>query len=723
MITLETELGRIRGLTPSYVLKLRKLGLATVYDLLWHFPSRYDDFSRVISIADLTANQTATISGIIENVTLKKTWKRHMVIVEATLRDSTGAMKALWFNQPYIARILRRGMQANFAGKVSLGSEGLYISNPSYEPVAPGRTPTHTGGLVPIYPETRGLTSRGLRYLIQPILRVLPPVPDVIPETVLRRLDLPPLMQALQWIHFPKTIAAAESAKQRFAFEDLFFIHLKNLSLRAELALEKAPVLSLESDERATLLAALPFELTASQQQSLEEVLRDMASGRPMNRLLQGDVGSGKTAVAALAALAARTRKTQSVFMAPTEVLARQHYVTLIALAKKIPASIGLLVGSEARIHHTDGLESKTTRAHLKEQIEGGTIDILIGTHALIEKPVRFHALALVVIDEQHRFGVLQRSTLLGKNGSGLLPHFLSMSATPIPRTLSLTVFGDLDLSIIDELPKGRKPIITKIVVPENREKAYAFVEQEIKRGRQAFVICPRIAASENGGEPLASPDASRSGRLEEAGTMFSKKTVWSEVKAVTEEYEKLSKKVFPGLTVRMLHGKMKGKEKTEVMHAFKNKACDILVATSVIEVGIDVPNASIMIIEGAERFGLAQLYQFRGRIGRGEHQSYCLLFTSAGGSTGQERLAALLKAKNGFELAELDLKLRGPGEFLGKKQTGLPDIAMKALTDVELGKRAHDAASEVLTEDPSLSTHPLLRERLAAFEHLVHLE
>jgi ATP-dependent DNA helicase RecG len=713
MITLTTELGRIRGLNPSYVLKLRKLDLKTVRDLLWHFPSRYDDFSNIIPIANLEARQTATISGVIKRVDLKKTWKRHMVIVEAVLQDTSGSIKAIWFNQPYIARILRSGMRASFAGKVSVSDGNVYLSNPSYEPMRAGLTPTHTGGLVPIYPETRGLTSRGLRYLIKPILQVLPAISDPIPEETLRRFNLPSSMKALQWIHFPKTLAEAEAAKKRFAFEDLFFIHLRNLSLRARLAKEKAPVIELRREEREALLGALPFELTASQEQSLDEIFSDFAQGQPMNRLLQGDVGSGKTAVAALAAFAAHARGMQSVFMAPTEVLARQHYATLISLAKKIPASIGLLVGSEARIHHADGLESKTTRPHLKEQLTEGKLHILIGTHALIEKPLLFQTLAFVVIDEQHRFGVLQRATLLGKNTRGLLPHFLSMSATPIPRTLSLTVFGDLDLSIINELPKGRKPIITKVVVPENREKAYAFVREEIKRGRQVFVICPRIAASENGGEP----------RPEGAGTPLNQHTLWSEVKAVTDEYEKLSKKVFLDFSVRMLHGKMKSAEKTEAMHALKNKTCDVLVATSVIEVGIDIPNASIMLIEGAERFGLAQLYQFRGRVGRGEHQSYCLLFTSTGGEAGRERLAALLKAKNGFDLAELDLKLRGPGEFLGKKQTGLPDVAMQALTDIELVKKARDAATAVLSADPDLVRHPILKERLAAFENIVHLE
>ena len=700
MITLSTELGRIRGLSPRYVLSLKKLKLETVRDLLWHFPTRYDDFSRIVPIAELEPHDSATIEGTVQAVELKKTWKQRIPVVEALIRDQTGSIRAVWFNQPYIARILHTGERVNFAGKVSGNRGELYLSNPSYEPMR-GHAPTkHTSGLIPVYGETRGITSRGIRYLVEPLLRVLPELPDALPVNVRRLGNFPEIREALRAIHFPHTLEEASRAKQRFAFEDLFYINLYHLSLRARLKKEAAPVITLSLEEKNGLFSLLPFTLTESQKESFEEILADLGRGTPMNRLLQGDVGSGKTAVAALAAFALHKKKLSSLFMAPTEVLARQHYETLERLSPSTHANIGLLLGKEARLKHADGLESKISKKKLMEEALNGSVDILIGTHALLHEELRLPSLGLVVIDEQHRFGVSQRAKLRSQKDSSLLPHFLSMSATPIPRTLSLTFFGDLDLSIIKELPSGRKPIITKVVAPHNREKAYEFIRKEVTKGRQIFVICPRIISSEE---------------------TTKKNTHWSDVKTVTDEHERLSKKVFPDLRVAMLHGKMKSKEKTVIMDAFKARQSDILVSTSVIEVGVDIPNASVMIIEGAELFGLAQLYQFRGRIGRGEHQSYCLLFTSAeGGDT--SRLAALEKAKNGFELAELDLKLRGPGEFLGEKQTGLPDVAMQALHDIELVKIARTGALETLTKDPELVGHPLLKEHMVSLEKRIHL-
>ena len=446
-----------------------------------------------------------------------------------------------------------------------------------------------------------------------------------------------------------------------------------------------------------------------------------MKKPHPMNRLLQGDVGSGKTIVAILAALvlagngkpavAKAMAGKQTAFMAPTEVLAKQHYETFKKFFKKFDKGIGLITGSMAKVFYGDGLESDIKKNDLIKKIENSEIKIVFGTHALIQKYVKFKDLALVIIDEQHRFGVRQRSELLKNQSSEAVPHLLSMSATPIPRTLSLTVFSDLDLSIIDELPKGRKEIITKIVAPINRDKAYAFIRGQVKKGRQVFVICPRIEPTNEFLEGLPVPVVKR------------RNVLWENAKMVKEEYEKLSQKVFPDLRVGMMHGKMKAKEKNEAMKNFNKHKTDILVATSVIEVGVDVPNASIMMIEDADKFGLAQLYQFRGRVGRGEYQSFCFLFTESGSKSTHHRLRSLIEAKNGFELAEKDLAIRGPGEFLGEEQTGIPDLAMKAVRNPELVKSSREAAEDVLKNDPELEKYPLLKKRLESFQQEVHLE
>ncbi len=727
MITLETELLKIRGLGQNFLNRLAKLKIQTVRDLLWHFPARYDDFSAVAKIADLQVNQSATIFGVVKKIETRRAWRRKMMIVEAFIADETGVIKAIWFNQPYVGQILRLGSRVNLAGKVSLSGGEIQLSSPAYEISHDAVGFRHTAGLIPIYPETRGLTSRGIRYLIKPILHVLPELPEWIPEDILKVTHLPSLSLALQKIHFPATLRDAEDARRRFAFEDLFLLQLNNLRLKSQLAKERATSLVAEPERLERVVGALPFILTGSQKRSLDEILSDVSKPHPMNRLLQGDVGSGKTVVAAFAALVAAFLGTQASFMAPTEILARQHYRTFQKIFKSVLAeekvSVGLLTGAEARIFYGEGLESKISKADFLRAIASGELAIIIGTHALIEASVVFHNLTLTIIDEQHRFGVKQRAALVSsetkvtaglkksENREKSLPHFLSMSATPIPRTLSLTLFGDLDVSIIEELPKGRKPVVTKVVSPENRDKAYAFVREEIKKGRQVFVICPRIEIAE----------ATQSDEGPAEGGLLPKP--WNEVKAVKAEYERLSKKVFPEFTMSMLHGKLKSKEKEKVMTAFSQGEVQILVATSVVEVGVDVPNATSMIIEGADRFGLAQLYQFRGRIGRGEHQSYCFLFTDSESQSVEERLRALVAAKNGFELAEQDLALRGPGEFLGDKQTGLPDVAMRSLNNAQLIKTARDAAVGTLTRDPELKHHPLLRERLDLFEKQIHLE
>lgn len=712
MLKIETPLEQIKGITPKFLLKLKKLEINTVRDLLWHFPSRYEDFSQVCKIGDLSSGEQVTVCGTIESIDIRHSFRRRMVIIEASIADETGNVKAVWFNQPYLRNILRPGRYAHFAGKVSVSDDEIFLSNPTYELVQNlgefDEEPTdtkHTARLVPIYPETKGLTSKGLRYFISPILKETR-CEEFFPENVLIKYGLPEINTAINNIHFPENIDDALLARKRFIFENLFLLQLSNLRQKLLLQKERTHSVPTDSTFLDLCLSRLPFELTDSQKRSLKEVLEDIARSMPMNRLLQGDVGSGKTIVAALAAMQAAKQGLQIAFLAPTEILARQHFNTLKKFFAHCETSIGLLSSSGAHLFYGENLESETPKAAFLKEVAQNKLKIVVGTHSLIQKNVDFCNLGLVIIDEQHRFGVDQRASLLRRKNTNKpsadshIPHLLSMSATPIPRTLMLTIFGDLDISMIDEVPKGRKPVITKVVLPQNRRTAYGFVKGELKKGRQAFVVCPRIEVPDNEDDAAA-----------------------LEIKAVKQEYEKLSKKIFPEFKVAMLHGKMKPQEKKAIMKEFSDGSAQILVSTSVIEVGVDIPNASIMLIEGAERFGLAQLYQFRGRIGRGTHQSFCILFTESAADQTQARLKALIEAKNGFELAEQDLNLRGPGEFIGRKQTGTPDILMNSLQDMQVIRESREAAMLVMEKDQELSSLPLLREKLNIFKKKIHLE
>lgn len=723
VIKLDWPLFNLPGIAPRFLRALNKLGIRTVRDLVWHFPSRYEDFRTICKICDLSAGQQATIQGIIRDINVRRSWRKNLIITEALISDETGDIKAIWFNQPYLINVLRPGRQANLAGKVMVDEEDLFLSHPAYELVSTVKAlgAKHTGRLVPIYPETKGLTSKVIRFLIQPILKNLEKIEEWIPEEILAENNLPEINKALKTIHFPPQIDSANAARRRFSFEDLFLLQLYNIEQKLKLAKEKAPVIKADIEKLKKIITQLPFELTPSQKKSLWEIIQDLEKPKPMNRLLQGDVGSGKTVVAALAALIAVQNKLQAAFMAPTEILARQHYETIKklfgAITSAYQAPIGLITSSEAKIFYENDLETEVKKPEFTKKIKSGEITILIGTHSLIQKSVIFKNLGLVIVDEQHRFGVKQRAQLLKQRDKkqALMPHLLSMSATPIPRTLMLTIFGDLDISTITELPAGRKEITTKIIAPENRPEAYKFIREKVKEGRQVFVICPRIKTA-NSKSQIASSET------ENPAATYKQKALW-EVKSVKEEYEKLSKKIFPDLKVAMLHGQMKPKEKEEIMKKFKDGETDILVSTSVIEVGIDIPNAAIMMVEGADRFGLAQLYQFKGRVGRSEHQSYCFLFTDSSSKSTHERLKAITEAKNGFELAERDLKIRGPGEFLGEKQTGLPDIAMRGLQDIELIRQSRASALRLIEKNPTLSKYPLLKSKLSEFQEKVHLE
>jgi ATP-dependent DNA helicase RecG len=705
-MNLSTPIENITGIGPVFQRRLKKLGIKTIQDLFFHFPRRYEDFSNLIPISKLKINEVCTLQGKITYIKTSRSWKKRIYITEAIIEDKTGAIKAIWFNQPYLTKTLKTGDSVFLSGKITISKNGAYLSNPIYEKGDFSLDLTHTGRLIPVYPETAGLSSRWIRYILKPLLTGLEnQINETLPGELLKEFDLMPIKKALWEIHFPSSLELSQKAQKRFSFEELFYIELFVLRERNRLNKEKSVSLPIKLEIIQDFVKSLPFKLTDAQKKSSWQILKDLERSRPMNRLLEGDVGSGKTVVAAMAALNTIKHGYQTAFMVPTEILSKQHFQEIAKLFSDFRINIGLLTGKQDQLR-SKKLKNQVieiSRAKLLKKTLEGEIDILIGTHALIQDKVKFGKLGLVVLDEQHRFGVEQRAKLCRNHN--LVPHLLSMTATPIPRTLALTVYGDLDLSLIDELPKGRKKIITKTVKPNQREETYEFIGQEVEKGRQVFVICPRIEGNNKNEE------------LSEA------KMSWAKVKAVKDEYEKLNKEIFPDLKIGMLHGKMTPKEKENIMKDFKNKKTDILVSTSVVEVGIDVPNATVMMIEGSERFGLAQLHQFRGRVGRGEHQSYCLLFTDSSSSKTHQRLNALIKSENGFALAEKDLEIRGPGDFSGTRQWGIPDLMMSSLKDISLVEKTRESAKQILIQDPQLKNFPQLREKLDRFRQRIHLE
>ncbi|MCX6766558.1 MAG: ATP-dependent DNA helicase RecG [Candidatus Moranbacteria bacterium] len=701
---LQNPLSQISFIEKNYLKKLEKLGLETVRDFLYFFPARYDDFSLLKKIGDLKLNETATIEAKIKSIQNIRTWKKRMTITEASIEDSSGSMRIIWFNQPFLLSNLKEGGTYRFSGKLISDSKGLHLSNPAYETAS--RLPTNTGRIVPVYSETYGVTSKWLRWKMSQLLKVyLKEIPEIVPNAILKRQKLLGAEEAIKELHFPSSLEKVKEAQKKIAFEEMFLIQLN--ALRSRKSWEDSKSIQVKFDEKLVkkFVKSLPFKLTNAQKKSSFQIIKDLEKKYPMNRLLEGDVGSGKTVVAAIAALEAMMAGYQTAILAPTEVLARQHFETFGKVLKGFSQKIGLLTTSVSQTFW-----KKNTKKNFLGKIKRGDIKILIGTHALIQKSVEFNKLALVIIDEQHRFGVnqrayLQKQTSTLKDGSkNTIPHLLSMTATPIPRTLALAYFGNLDISLLDEMPKGRKKIITKIVTPSKRKEIYDFLRAEIESGRQAFFIFPLIEESEK-----------ISG------------------KAATEEHKNLAENIFPDLKIGLLHGRMKPKEKEAVMAKFsakggsasggKNDRIDILVSTSVIEVGVDVPNATIMVIEGSERFGLAQLHQFRGRVGRSDHQSYCFLFTDSTSENTSQRLHALIESEDGFKLAEKDLEIRGPGQFLGTQQSGRPDSAMQYLGDIKLIEQARLEAQSVFALDPKLEKFPVLKEALEKIDKDIHLE
>jgi len=713
-MNLSTAISEIPRVGPQYQTRLKKLGIKTVGDLLFHFPHRYEDFSDIIPISEVEEGKTVCIQGKITDIKNIRIFKRRMVITEAQVFDNSGTIRVSWFNQPYLINTFKKGDFVFLAGKMVSKKGRKYLSSPAYEKIPPQFAgalgngerydSVHTGRIVPIYPETEGMSSRWLRFIIKPLLTKLKDgIPETLPEEIRKEQDLLPIKEAIWQIHFPDALEKAELAEKRFVFEELFDLAAAILREKIKLAKEKATIIPINLEVIKKFIKKLPFKLTLDQKKSAWQILKDLEKARPMNRLLDGDVGSGKTVVAAIAVLNAVKAGFQTAFMAPTEILAKQHFKTFNDLLKGFKVKIGLITGKENFFD-----SKKIKRKEIIDKTKNGEIDILIGTHALVQEKVEFKKLGLVIIDEQHRFGIEQRAKLCRKQK--FLPHLLSMSATPIPRTLALTIYGDLDLSLIKEMPKGRKKIITRIIPPEKRQEAYNFIRSEVQSGRQVFVICPRIEPDEPGEEAIASSLPFAQLRLARV----------ADVKAVKQEYEKLRKDVFPDLNVGMLHGKMKTEEKEKALLSFKERKTDILVSTSVIEVGIDFPNATIMMIEGADKFGLSQLHQFRGRVGRGKDQSYCFLFSEF---RYNPRLKALTLSQDGFELAEKDLKLRGPGDLTGQRQWGFPDFVMASLKDIEMVEKTRESAKEILAKDPELKKYPLLRGRLEEFREKIHLE
>lgn len=669
----------VHGIGIKVAEQLAKLGATTIHDLLYIFPRRFDDYTLMKPIHKLTYGETVTIIGTIWETRARRS-RNNQVIVQSVISDGTGKVQATWFNQKWLADKLKAGMQIVISGKVDQYLGRLVFNSPEWEPLE--LEPLRTRRIVPIYPLTQGLGSNRMRDIMRKAVGYWAArVPDPLPASVRQRQKLEALPEALQQHHFPDSQHALHHARRRLIFDELFLLQLGMQGFRREWQSQPGVEIQIDTAVLDQFQQSLPYTLTAAQQRVIQEIANDMATPTPMNRLLQGDVGAGKTVVAAAALLLAAKAGYQTALMAPTEILAEQHFNGLQPLLEPLGVQSRLLTGS------TPAAEKE----RIYQELANGQINLAIGTHALIQEKVTFQNLALAIVDEQHRFGVDQRQALREKgpaNGERS-PHLLTMSATPIPRSLALSLYGDLDLSILDEMPPGRQEIKTRWIPTRERERAYSFIRKQVAEGRQAYIIYPLVEESDK-----------------------------IDAKAAVEEHERLQGKVFPDLRVGLIHGRLSSSEKESVMRQFYEGNLDVLVSTSVIEVGVDVPNSTIMLIDGANRFGLAQLHQFRGRVGRGQHQSYCILVADSDTPDAEERLGALTQTNDGFALAEKDLAIRGPGEFFGRRQSGLPELRLASLLDMEMLQIAQKEAQTIATEDPDLAKpeHQLLRQRVAQF-------
>jgi ATP-dependent DNA helicase RecG len=678
-VSFDAPITVVKGISTTLASRFGKLGVKTVRDLLYFFPHRHIDYSKLKTISQLVEGEEQTIIANIWQAQETRPGGRRSA--EAIVGDETGNIRVVWFNQPYLAKTLTTNARIILSGKVSLFKGRHVFLSPEWE-LAEGQDFVHTARLVPVYPLTRGLHPRQVRRLMKGFIdRWAGQVTDFLPEELRKKLNFLELPSAISQAHYPDNEETKDKARTRLAFDELFLLQLGVMKKKRDFQETKPGTpLDIKDALLARFISSLPFTLTSAQTKVLGEIKADLAKAIPMCRLLQGEVGSGKTVVATAALLLAATNGLQGAFMAPTEILAEQHFATICQLLAKLgkeegegycrsykgildnPLNIALLIGDI----------KQAGKKKIQQQVQAGDIDIVIGTHALVQKELEFARLGLAVVDEQHRFGVEQRSALREK---GFNPHMLVMTATPIPRTLALTLYGDLDLSVITELPPGRQTVKTKWLKPEQRESAYAFVRKQVGEGRQAFILCPLIEES----DAIAA-------------------------QAAVVEYERLSREVFPDLKVGLLHGRLASAEKDTVMEEFRAGRLDILVSTPVIEVGIDIPNATVMFIESADRFGLSQLHQFRGRVGRGKEQSYCMLLSENPSEVARQRLDIIENSHDGFKLAEEDLKMRGPGEFFGTRQSGIPDLRMAKMSDVALLELARNEAIAMFKTDPDMA-------------------
>jgi ATP-dependent DNA helicase RecG len=680
-IALNAALTVLAGVGPRHAAMLTRLGMNTLGDMLYYFPRRYEDYSQLKPIRELFYGQQVTVIGTITMVTTRPLRGGKMSIVEAVINDGTAGLRLTWFNQPWVANRMKVNDAISVSGKVEQYLGRLVMNNPDWEPVEMENL--HTNRIVPVYPLTQNVTQKWLRKLMsQVVMYWAPKLTDHLPESICHAAGMMDLGQALLQAHFPDTHEKLHAARQRLAFDEIFFLQMGVLRQRRDYQSVPGRVFEVGDDWMEARLKSLPFVLTEAQQKAVNDIRSDLRAGKPMNRLLQGDVGSGKTVVAALAAAMVNASGAQAAIMAPTSILAEQHYRNFNTL---LAGESGPLRDGQIRLLVGDTPEKE--KEEIRTGLVDGSIKIIIGTHAVIEEPVAFADLQFTVIDEQHRFGVEQRAALRSK---GTHPHLLVMTATPIPRSLALTLYGDLDLSVMDQMPPGRQMIETHILTPRERERAFTLVRGQVESGHQAFIIYPLVEESEK-----------------------------SDLLAATAEHDRLQKEIFPDLKLGLLHGRMRPDEKDAVMFAFRDRKYDILVSTTVVEVGVDVPNATVMLVEGADHFGLAQLHQLRGRVGRGEAQSYCLLIPDNENAVENERLAAMVESNDGFVLAERDLQQRGPGEFLGTRQAGFASsLKMASLSDVQLIEKARTQAQSLFGRDPELkdAENGLLAEALDRF-------
>jgi len=677
---LNANVTTLKHIGPSYAKTLERMDIRTLGDMLYHFPLRYDDYSKMKPINRLEYGEKVSVIGTVKSVSTRDTRGGRTKLVEAVISDGTAAMRATWFNQPWITKQLRQGIQIVISGQTDQYLGRLTMNNPDWSPIE--KKNLMTEGIVPIYPLTAKITQKWLRNKMKAVVTDwAPKVHDPVPSALLEEAELIDLASAMRQIHFPTTWEMLKEARHRLSFDELFLLQLGVLQQKQNWTKQIASVFNTEEGWLERQLQKLPFTLTSAQLRTLNEMLGDVASGHPMNRLIQGDVGSGKTIIAALAIAIITDQGSQAALMAPTSILAEQHYSNLLNILTTnggplSPEQIFLMVGST----------SESEKIEIRAGLASGEISVVIGTHALIEDPVEFHDFQLAIIDEQHKFGVRQRAALRAKGSN---PHLLVMTATPIPRSLALTVYGDLDISVIDEMPPGRQEIDTHVLYPKERERAYNLIRRQIEAGYQAFIIYPLVEETDK-----------------------------SDEKAAIEEHAHLQKDIFPNLKLGLLHGRLTPSEKEVVMTKFRDGDFDILVSTSVVEVGVDIPNATVMLIEGAHRFGLAQLHQFRGRVGRGAAKAYCMLIPSKADAVENERLQAMADTNDGFVLAERDLEQRGPGEFLGTRQAGYSELRLASLTDVKLIQKARHHAKALFQRDPDLtqSEHQQLAGALNRF-------